>query len=250
MISARKFRLGDWLVGRLIYGSLRKHFDRIYFRTRTFYTEEQRKQPMIVCANHYSWWDGYIAYLIEHYLKIDGYLMMEETQLRRYFFFTWAGCFSVDRENARSAMQSVQYAARVLKERPNRLVWLFPQGEIAPNDRRPLAFFSGATHLARLSSPSLLYPLASRIEYMAEQRPDLYISLGEPLTITPDIIHQPGFLKDCTHQLEERVTAELDQLRNDVIACRQDDFTLVLRGQSSTNRIFDSLFFRKQIDRH
>jgi chlorobactene lauroyltransferase len=248
MIVARKFPFGDWLVGRLIYSSLHKHFDRIYFRTRVRSVE--RHLPIIVCANHFSWWDGYIAYLVEHYLKLDGYLMMEEAQLRRYFFFTWAGCFSVNREHARSAMQSIQYAARLLKVRPGRLVWLFPQGEIVPNDRRPLTFFSGAAHLARLTCPSLLYPLASRIEYMAEQRPDLYISLGAPMMVTEEMSREAGFLKRCTHQLETGVTAELDQLRDDIIACRRDDFTLLMHGQASTNRIFDSLLFRKQIARH
>ena len=70
--------------------------------------------------------------------------MMEESQLRRYFFFSWIGCFSVDRHHPRAAMQSIQYAAHLLKEHPGRMVWLFPQGEIAPNDRRPLVFFRGA----------------------------------------------------------------------------------------------------------
>lgn len=250
MIPARKFPLGEWLVGRLIYGSFRKSFDRIYFRMRTPLLDEQRKLPMIVCANHASWWDGYIAFIVEHYLKIDCYLMMEEAQLRRYFFFAWAGCFSVDRQNARSAMETLHYAARLLKERPERMVWLFPQGEIAPNDRRPLVFFTGAAHLARMSCPALLYPVATRIEYMAEQRPNLYISMGEPMQLAPEETQKPGFLKSYTKLLEERVTTELDQLRADIIADNTHDFTLLLQGTSSTNRIFDTLLFRKQIARH
>ncbi len=250
MIPARKFPLGEKLVWRLIDGSLRKYFDRVLFRMYAERTEEQRALPQIVCANHSSWWDGYVAAVVERVLSVDGYLMMEEAQLSRYFFFRWAGCFSVNRHNPRSALQSLHYAAKLLKERPGRMVWLFPQGEISPNDRRPLVFFTGAAYLARLTAPVLLYPLATRIEYLAEQRPDLFISLGNPLLISPDEAGTPGFVKRCTKQLEECVTSELDTLRADVIASDFSSFRVLMGGRSSTNRIFDALLFRKQIARN
>ncbi len=249
MIPAHKFPLGEYLVEGMIDGSFRKYFDRIHYRQHELYTDEQRALPMIICANHSTWWDGYVALLVARQLGVDPYLMMEEAQLRRYFFFSWIGCFSVDRQNARSAMQSLQYAARVLKEKQGRMVWLFPQGEIAPNDRRPFEFFTGAAHLARLTTTSLVYPLAIRIEYLAEQRPDLFISLGEPLCVEAEMARTPGFLKHCTHQLESMVTAELDQLRSDVVGGDYSSFKLLMHGTSSTNRIFDSLLLRKQIGR-
>jgi chlorobactene lauroyltransferase len=249
MIPARKFPLGEKLVWRLIDGSLRKYFDRVLFRMRTERAEEQSTLPLIICANHSSWWDGYVATVVERALSVDGYLMMEEAQLSRYFFFRWAGCFSVNRHNPRSALQSLHYAARLLKERPDRMVWLFPQGEISPNDHRPLVFFTGAAYLARLTAPVLLYPLATRIEYLAEQRPDLFISLGKPLLIRPEEAGTPGFLKRCTKHLEECVTSELDTLRADVIVGDFSSFRVLMRGRSSTNRIFDTLLFRKQIAR-
>lgn len=249
MIPAHKFPLGEKLVWRLIDSSLRKYFDRVLFRMRTERTEEQAALPLIICANHSSWWDGYVATVVERALGVDGYLMMEEAQLSRYFFFRWAGCFSVDRHNPRSALQSLQYAAKLLKEHRGRMVWLFPQGEIAPNDRRPLVFFTGAAYLARMTAPVLLYPLATRIEYLAEQRPDLFISLGEPMVISPEEANTPGFLKCYTKHLEESVTAELDALRADVVASDFSSFKVLMQGRSSTNRIFDTLLFRKQIAR-
>lgn len=249
MIPARKFPLGKKFVWWLIDSSLRKHFDRVFLRLRGERSDELRALPIIVCANHSSWWDGYLATLVERSLGVDTYLMMEEAQLRRYFFFAWAGCFSVDRHNARSALQSLQYAARLLKQKPGRMVWLFPQGEIFPNDLRPLVFYNGASYLARMTAPVLLYPVATRIEYQAEQRPDLFISVGEPLRVDAEVTRAAGFLKSSTKQLEELVTAELDLLRADINARDLDSFTRIMRGRSSTNRIFDALLFRKQIGR-
>ncbi len=187
--------------------------------------------------------------LIERLLNVDGYLMMEEAQLRRYFFFSWIGCFSVDRQNMRSAMQSLHYAAKLLKVRPGRMVGIFPQGEIFPNDRRPLVFYHGAAYLARLAAPVLLYPLAIRIEYLAEQRPALFVSLGEPILVTAKETKEPAFQKTYTKQMEAALTAELDQLHADVITGDYTSFTTAMQGKASTNRIFDRLLFRKQMNR-
>jgi len=59
----------------------------------------------------------------------------------------------------------------------------------------------------------------------------------------------PGFIKSCTAQMEQRVTEELDKLRDDVIASDYSSFTQVMHGRSSTNRIFDTILLRKQIRR-
>jgi chlorobactene lauroyltransferase len=248
-IAAWKFSPGQQLVWWLVDSSLRKHFDHIVFRMPGERTEEQKKLPMIVCANHSSWWDGYVAAVVQRQLGVDGYLMMEEAQLRRYPFFRWIGCFSVNRQDARSALQSLHYAANLLKGRTRRMVWLFPQGVISPNDRRPLVFFTGAAHLARLSAPVYLYPLATRIEYLGEQRPVLFISMGQPILITLEESQQRNFLKSCTKQLEELVTHELDTLHEDIVADKTTGFTLIQRGQKSTNRIFDAVLMRKQMNR-
>ncbi|GHO87871.1 lysophospholipid acyltransferase family protein [Dictyobacter formicarum] len=247
MILAHKFPLGEKLVWLLIYTSLRRHFDRVFFRMHNTLSEEQRQFPIIICANHSSWWDGYVAALVERHLHLDGYLMMEEAQLKRYFFFRWIGCFSVDRHNVRSAMQTINYAGKLLKQRRGRMVWLFPQGEISPNDYRPLTFFSGTAHIARVAAPALIYPTAIRIEYLAEQRPDLYISMGEPLMIGETELQTRGFLKHYTACLQEKVTAELDQLHKDVTYSNYSGFTQILRGRASTNRVFDAMLLRKQI---
>lgn len=248
MLSAQKFPLGGMLIRCLIYSSLRKHFDRVFFRMATPLTKEQRLLPIIICANHSSWWDGYMAALVERHLGLDAYLMMEEPQLKRYFFFRWAGCFSVNRHNARSAAQTIQYAANLLKGHPGRFVWLFPQGEITPNDHRPLVFFSGAVHIAKSVAPALLYPLAARIEYMAEQYPNLYISMGEPILIGEQELQTPGFFKNYTKKLETMVTDELDQLRADVITNKPTNFIQIMHGKTSANRILDAILFRKQIN--
>lgn len=106
--------------------------------------------PVIVYANHSSWWDGHLAmFLNEECWHLDGYVMMEEKQLARYRFFTHVGGFLIDRQEARSAMRTLDYAAQLMSAQPGRVLLLFPQGEILANDARPLSFFNGTAHLVK-----------------------------------------------------------------------------------------------------
>ena len=44
--------------------------------------------PTLIYANHPSWWDGYMAFVLSDIVwRCESYLMMEEPQLERYGFF-------------------------------------------------------------------------------------------------------------------------------------------------------------------
>jgi hypothetical protein len=57
-------------------------------------------------------------------------------------------------------------------------MWLFPQGEMLPQDRRPLKFFSGIAKLAEKIANVNLVPVCFRYEFLMEQRPEVFISIG------------------------------------------------------------------------
>ena len=130
-IPARHSRAGDALVyWGLVRSALWSHFDRVWIKLEGV----PQQGPLIVYMNHPSWWDGYMAFVLNRVVlrsRFQGFAMMEEAQLRRYRFFSWSGAFSVHRQDARSAMRSVAYIARLLAERRAR----FPprQALVAPS---------------------------------------------------------------------------------------------------------------------
>jgi 1-acyl-sn-glycerol-3-phosphate acyltransferase len=97
--------------------------------------------PMIIYANHSSWWDGLVIFEVLSKFKFENYVMMEEKQLRKLRFFRLLGAFSVVRENPREAIKSINYAVKMLSEKTNCTLLIFPQGEILPSDVRPMRFF-------------------------------------------------------------------------------------------------------------
>lgn len=238
MLTARKNRALNWLIYQmLVHGPARRHFARIRLR-QAAPKPERNGPPVILFANHSSWWDGYMVMLLnERVWGLDAYVMIEEAQLIRYPFFRLLGGFSVDRQNPRSAAVSLAYSAAVLNEKPGRMLLIFPQGEILANDRRPLTFYAGVGRLARRVRDGRFYPLALRYEFVGEQRPEAFISVGAPLHVA-DSAAGP---KEITATLARALTDELDTLRDDVVAYRFESFSTLVHGAQSINRLWDAL---------
>ncbi|MCP9492946.1 MAG: lysophospholipid acyltransferase family protein [Pyrinomonadaceae bacterium MAG19_C2-C3] len=169
--------------------------------------------PLVLYANHASWWDGLVTFQVGHYAGLDQFFMMEEKQLRGYPLFRRLGCFSVVRDDARAALLSIKYATDLLND-TNRALWIFPQGELAANDLRPLKLFSGTARIISRCRRVRAAPVAMRFEFLDDFRPEAFLKVG-----TPDIIEASKHLnaKQLTRHLEHRLTAELDALHDDVM---------------------------------
>lgn len=237
-IPARHNALGDALVyWGLVRSAVWSHFDRVWLKLEGD-VPRPADGPLIVYMNHPSWWDGYMAFLLDRLVLgrgFQGFSMMEEAQLRRYRFFSWSGAFSVHRQDARSAMRSVAYAARLLAERRDRVLYIFPQGTITPNDRRPLEVFAGLAHIVRRAGGATLWPVALRYELGGEQRPEAFIRAGQP--------HRAEAGADTralTAEVAARLTAACDALRDEYSAGDLAGYRELLRGRAGVNRLFDA----------
>ncbi|NOS84069.1 MAG: hypothetical protein HOP31_02915 [Ignavibacteria bacterium] len=233
MIPAKKNRiigsLFDYYHKRLI----KKHFYAIHLRGEENLSSIDSSLPVIMYANHSSWWDGFIAYyLTNREMKKDDYLMMDIKQLKKYSFFRYIGVFSVNREVPADAIRSVNYAAVLLKDSAKYL-WVFPQGDMVPQDRRPLKFFSGITKIAEKTGTVNLVPVCFRYEYLMEQRPEVFISIGKPELFTGKSD------SDFTEHLRSNLEAQLDKLRINVTAGNLNAFKTIFRGKDSRNKSFD-----------
>lgn len=217
----------------LVLPALWRAFDRIAIQDNQ--GVEGRGLPTILYANHVSWWDGYFFFLLEQSWRAEFYLMMEEAQLSRYRFFQQTGCFSVDRADPREAMRSVQYAAQLLAGKPRRTLIIFPQGVIVPNDRRPLDTYPGVAHIAKRAGAVRCLPIALRLEFGQQQRPEGYLRIG------PGHVLEGGNTRAMQAELDRRLLHEVDALRDDFLAGRTDDYATLLHGMPSVNVLWDRL---------
>lgn len=245
MLHAQKHPLLNNLVYHaLVRPSLHKQFDHVSLRQAAPVPNDV---PLILCANHSAWWDGYMCMLLnEMILHRNAYVMIEDTQLRRYQFLRWTGGFSVNRSDARSASQTLSYAVHVLSHDPRAMVIIFPQGEILGNDVRPLRFFSGVGHIARnvvrAAGRCVLLTCALRYEFIGEQKPAAFIHTGALILLETETA-----ARAVTAQAESALTHDLDALHDDVAHYRFADFTTLISGGPSINRLWDAVRGRSQI---
>jgi 1-acyl-sn-glycerol-3-phosphate acyltransferase len=171
-----------------------------------------RQIPLVLYANHSSWWDGLLAFEIGRKAALDHFLMMEERQLKKLFLFRRLGAFSVIRENGREAVKSVRYAIELLKEKQNRAVWIFPQGEILPNDTRPLKFYNGLARILEQTGSCFAVPVAMRYEFLDNFNPAAFARIGK-LELFDGKVER----KLRGNHFAETLTATLNELKTDIL---------------------------------
>ena len=250
MIRAQKNPLfNKFIYAALIKSALRASFFRVNLR-QAAPPPAPNSPPVLLFCNHSAWWDGHLSMAVNEELwKRDAYVMVEHKQLVRYQFFRAVGAYSVNRQDARSAIETLAYCTELMTRVPNIMMLIAPQGEILANDVRPLTFFGGVGRVVKdvvaQVGACVAYPLALRYEFIGEQKPEAFISVGPPLLWQQA---DEANAKDITAQMQAALTHELDRLRADVVAYKLDDFETLIGGAWSINRWWDAVRGRKQID--
>jgi 1-acyl-sn-glycerol-3-phosphate acyltransferase len=173
-----------------------------------------RGAPLLLYANHSSWWDGLVAFQLGHACGLEQYAMMEERQLREYPFHRRLGAFGVVRENARDGVCGIEYAGELLTG-TSRALWIFPQGQTLPNDARPFMLYTGAARIIERAGEVDACPVALRYEFLEDYRPEALVKVGQPARLTPETERNP---KRLTEIFAERLTRCLEELRADILA--------------------------------
>lgn len=125
-----------WLVG--------KQFHEVVFNT----IETEKNRSILLIANHFSFWDTLILYVVNTRLfKKKMHVMIVEENAREHVFFKYAGAFTV-RKNSRDMLASLEYAAKLLDD-PKNLVVIFPQGKLYPNFTSHVHFEKGVLRVIK-----------------------------------------------------------------------------------------------------
>lgn len=177
--------------------------------------------PLLLLPNHSTWWDGFFVYLLnKRVFRRTTYLMMLEAQLTKYKFFAKIGAYSIEPENRRSAIESLEYTVELLEQEMS-LVTIFPQGELLPWYTRPLGYKRGVEWvLQKHGKPVTVLPLAIRTEFLGEKRPSVFFLFGDAYTYSPTTFQGMDWLeKTETALLEDLASRILRQEAGQNLLC-------------------------------
>jgi 1-acyl-sn-glycerol-3-phosphate acyltransferase len=160
---------------------VRKHFHAVRFLgapdLATF-----AGRPLVIYANHPSWWDPLIALVVWRRLLGDRipYAPIDAAMLQKYAFFKRLGFFGVDKQSLVGARRFLR-VGRELLARPDTLLLITPQGRFADVRDATAGFEPGLAHLARAVPEAVYLPLAMEITFWEEKRPEALLRFGEPV---------------------------------------------------------------------
>lgn len=220
MLEAKKSRWFEKVFALYNRNLFKRRFHCLNVSGLEILRNRKKDVPLIIYANHSSWWDGLVAFEISRCADLDSYVMMEEKQLKKLFLFRKLGAFSVIREKPREAVKSLNYATKILTEAANRALWIFPQGEILPNDLRPLKFYNGLACIMEKLRNCYAVPVAMRYEFLSQYKPEIFFKVGDFKRFSIEDFNR----KKATQNFEEDLTRNLEELKLDIINRNFDKF--------------------------
>ena len=180
---------------------VRRHFREVEFKGHVL----SRHLPVLMIGNHFSWWDGFIAGLInQEIFRKKMHIMMLEEQLRRRMFLNKAGAYSI-KKGSRDTLVSLKYTADLLGDLKN-LVVLYPQGEFESAHQYPVTFEKGIEKISSFTENDFqLVFYAALTDYFSHRKPRLSIYLAEiPQSLSVSVTDLESayndFLRDCIDQ--------------------------------------------------
>lgn len=192
-------------------------------------------RPVIVCANHPSWWDPAMFFLLGSLFPAyrQGFGPMDAAALARYPLLERAGLFGVDARDPRSVGHFLRTGRTILAD-PRSMLWTAAQGRFSDVRQRPLALRPGVAHLACRTQNAVVLPLALEYVFWNESRPEALARFGEPVFVRAS--ERP---KEFTARIEATLTDTLDELAREAESRDPARFSMLLRGTAGVGGLYD-----------
>jgi 1-acyl-sn-glycerol-3-phosphate acyltransferase len=154
---------------------MKRNFHSIHFSGK-FY---DRGKPVLLVANHISWWDGiWVLNYIRHFLHRNFFFMMLEEQLRKNWFFRFTGGFSI-RKNSKSVVETINYTAGLLSDQKN-AVLIFPTGKIQSLHKNEFIFEKGIEKILQKTKNEIqVIFIVNLVDFFSNPKPALFTYFEE-----------------------------------------------------------------------
>jgi 1-acyl-sn-glycerol-3-phosphate acyltransferase len=177
-----------------------------------------RDVPLLLVANHVSWWDGFLLRAVQKRLRPRGRLftVMSARELARFPFFGLLGVVGVDRGSVASIRGMLRALIAHRRRHDSMLVVSYlPQGRVWPSSRRPLGFQRGVGLVAARLAPIAIVPVALHIEPLTTPAPHAFVLIGAPTIVRAGEAPDVGGVERSVATLLDALRAFLDEAGED-----------------------------------
>ncbi|MEO1529772.1 MAG: lysophospholipid acyltransferase family protein [Planctomycetota bacterium] len=218
---------------------LKRHFHAIAVETTS---REDRSlpadAPLVVYANHPSWWDPLIAHFLNRTLfpSRQFYAPIDAEALQQYRVFERLGFFGVQLDNRAGAAAFLSQSRSILSQSETAL-WITPEGRFADIRDHDAAFQPGLAHLCSKSDSLVALPVALEYVFWEERLPVCLVAIGQA-QITADA---PDRSKaDWTCCLTRALRDAQNRLAERSVSRDSTCFENLLQGKRGGGGMYDS----------
>ena len=218
--SPRFIRGFGWYTRRL----LRKRFHAVrqaHDGADLLSLQAESERPMLVLANHPSWWDPLICFFV-HRLFMPGRTgcaPIDSMQLEKFRFFRRLGLFGIDPEDPEAQDVLVEYVLGHFTQERRSTCWITPQGRFT-DVREPVRIRPGAANIAARAAQPQVFSMAIEYGFWQDARPEVFLRLAE----VPDAASRTDWMRSMKQAMQQN----LDSLRELVVAREPSAFRLLL----------------------
>jgi len=216
---------------RIVRRYFRKHFRAVLIQNAGKLRDASG--PLIIYANHASWWDPMISVLLAQTLlpSRNHYAPMDAAPLARYPILRKLGIFPIELATTRGAVQFLRTSEAILKS--GGVLWITPQGRFADSRERPITFKPGLAALVKRVPEVTLLPLAIEYTFWNERLPETLLRFGPQIQVGQHLS-----LEKATAGLECFLTLEMEALREAALTRDPSHFDVLLEGSRGTGGFY------------
>ena len=223
---------------RIVRRYFRRHFHGVRIRgAKLFVAAGADKTPLLIYANHASWWDPMVAiFLADQLMPARAhYAPMDAEMLQHFGLLKRLGIFPVETRTSRGAVQFLRTGNAILKK--GDVLWVTPQGQFVDTRVRPLDLKPGlatlAVKVAAESGKCNVMPLAIEYPFWNERLPECLLEFGRVVQV------ETG--EDAT-AVQARLVAALESTMEDLktraLLRDSGQFAELLRGNLGTGGFY------------
>lgn len=219
-------RWTNTLVERMMLRALHKQFRRVCWVGDL--PDFPADQPIILYTNHHSFYDGYLIWLMAQRL-LGRPVLTWMADWDRFPFFGASGALPFPPDDPKRRAATLRHTARLFKEKPETLLFYFPEGELHRPEEGILPFDGAAlVRLNRLFPSACWWPFGIHVTWWGEALPTALLGGGAP---------QP--------QATGTEHAQLEAVWHSVRTAAPEDTRVLLEGSTGPNESWNLSFLRR-----
>jgi 1-acyl-sn-glycerol-3-phosphate acyltransferase len=224
-----------WFFRRIVRGYFRRHFHAVRINGAERFVSGD--SPLILYANHSSWWDPMVSILLADTLlpRLKHYAPMDSESLRQYPILKQLGIFPIEMKTTRGAVQFLRLGEAILQE--GGALWITPEGRFTDGRSRPLVFKAGlaalAHRVAKHNGRCTLIPLAIEYPFWNERLPETLLYIGSAVQVSDTSV-----LENVQVQLIANLESAMNHLRELAVSRDPARFTTLLGGRTGTGGFY------------